>query len=80
MRQFLISVDQTFNTLWYIKGEGWGMADEMISARAYRAYREDLISDVPMRLINALFFWQPHHCFSAFLAEFERRQLPRGYT
>ncbi len=79
MLQFLISVDQTLNTLWKIKGEGYGMADEMISARAFRAHLQGLISDVPMRVINALFFWQENHCYQAWLTELNRNQLPGHY-
>ena len=77
--QPLLAIDQFFNCFWYIRGDGWGMADEAISARAYRCYRADLISNWPMRIINGLFFWQSHHCFTAWLAEFERRQLPSAY-
>jgi len=77
--QPLLAIDQFFNCFWYIKGDGWGWADEAISARAYRCYREGLISDIPKRIIDGIFFLQREHCFQAWLAEFERRQLPSSY-
>lgn len=36
MKQFLIAIDQALNTLAWAEGEGFGMADETISARAWR--------------------------------------------
>lgn len=35
MKQFLIAVDQAVNTLVWAKGEGFGTADETISARSW---------------------------------------------
>ena len=72
MIQILIALDQLFNALLL------GMADETLSARAFR--RE--IQGSPgraRRLIDALFFWQPNHCFHSWRSEFERRQLPSHY-
>lgn len=94
VKQPLIALDQFLNTLWWINGDGFGMADEMISARAFRAHLQGLISDVPMRAINLLFFWQSgpvrdkkgnligwqfHHCHRAWRSEWERAQLPSHY-
>lgn len=78
-----MSIDQTLNCCIKIEGDeggGWGYADELLSARAYRCYREGLISDRLMLVINGVFFWQPHHCFGAWLSEFERKQLPSSYS
>lgn len=83
--QFLLSIDQWANTCWHIRGDGWGQADEAISARALRCHIQGLISDRPMRAINLLFFWQrdssgqKNHCYRAWRAEIERRQLPDHY-
>lgn len=80
-----INLDQGANCLWYVRGDGWGMPDEMISARAMRAYLQDLIDDRPMRLINLLFFWQRNeqgvrnHCHRAWRSEWDRNQLPNHY-
>lgn len=66
-KQILIALDQLANTLC------GGMADETISARAYRSgwrRRE--------RFINWL-FRDPDHCHQSFLSELTRRQLPAAY-
>jgi len=71
--QFLIAFDQLLNTLL------GGMADETLSARAWRL---DGISpgwSAARRLIDALFFWQAGHCEQAYLAEQQRKQLPTVY-
>ena len=77
--QWLLALDQWVNTYWHIEGDGWGMADEAISARAFRCHLQGLISDRPMRAINGLFFWQENHCYQAWRSEIERRQLPDHY-
>lgn len=67
MRQFLIALDQLLNTLC------GGMADETISARAWRSgwtRREAVINWV---------FRDTKHCENAFLAEQLRGQLPTEY-
>lgn len=76
MTQFLIAFDQLVNTVIYIKGDGWGYADETLSARAYRL--RDL-SSLPYKLINALFFWQDDHCKQAYYSEVFNKQLPAEY-
>jgi hypothetical protein len=79
MIQFLIAIDQFGNTLFKIKGDGRGMADETISARVFRCYLQGLISDRAYRFIDAIFFWQAAHCYNSWTAERERRQLPGHY-
>lgn len=80
-----IALDQLANCLWYIEGDGWGQPDEMISARAFRAYLQGLISDTPYMAINLLFFWQRNdlgfrnHCYRAWRVEVERGQFPNHY-
>jgi hypothetical protein len=81
MTDFPLAIDQALNTLIYIEGDGWGMADEAISARVWRCWTMGLISDRWYRAIDDAFFWQPpHHCFRAWRAEVERRQLPGHYS
>lgn len=76
-RQALIALDQWAGTC--IHG---GMADETLSARAFR---EVLTQDdaglwyVAHDLIDLLFRWQPDHCYQSWRAEIERRQLPDIY-
>lgn len=82
MMQLLMAIDQTINCLIYIAGDdnnGWGMADELLSARAWRCYLQGLISDRLYRAIDMLFFWAPLHCYTAWRGEFERRQMPGTY-
>ena len=69
--QFLVALDQLFNTL--IPN---GYADETLSSRAYRHACIKQDRKWPMRLIDHLFFWQSGHCKSAYESEVERSQLP----
>jgi hypothetical protein len=78
-KQILIALDQLLNTLVYIKNDGWGFADEMISARAFRCYIQDYISDKMMQIIDTLFFWDDNHCYECWVLECERKQLPNNY-
>jgi hypothetical protein len=77
--QPLIALDQFLNTLIYIKGDGFGMADEAISARLFRCYLQDLISDEWYLAIDFLFFWDDAHCYESWRSEIERNQLPNFY-
>ena len=77
--QPLIAIDQLINTLILIDGDGWGMADETISARAFRAYLQGYIGDRAYRAIDALIFWQSAHCYQSWRSEIERKQLPGYY-
>lgn len=77
--QSLLALDQLINTAIKINGDGWGFADESISARAFRAHLQGYISDRTYRAIDALFFWQQDHCFQSWRSEIERRQMPSHY-
>jgi len=77
--QPLLAIDQAINTLIYIEGDGWGMADETLSARAWRCHLQGLISDRAYLAIDALFFWQPNHCYQAWRSEWDRAQYPKHY-
>ena len=69
--QVLVAIDQLLNTLI------GGMADETLSARAYRRY----LRGKPWlsRIINFMFFWQDNHCKTAYESELANRQLPSEY-
>ena len=67
MKQFLIWIDQGFNVLL------GGYADETLSARAYRT------GHWSKPFIDALFFWEDSHCYTSYLAEVYRKQLPTHY-
>lgn len=73
MKQLLIALDQLFNTLL------GGMADETLSARAWRCYLQDRWPYWIWLGIDTIFFWQPAHCYHSWLAEFEREHLPSIY-
>ncbi len=79
MKQLLIAFDQFLNCLVWIARDGFGFADETLSARLFRCHLQGLVSDVPYRLVDALFFWQPAHCHGSWRNEIERRQLPSFY-
>lgn len=71
--QFLIAVDQLFNVLF----GGW--ADETLSARSYRLSPESRFWRMTMKVIDGIFFWQDHHCRSAWISEVERKHYPSSY-
>lgn len=72
MRQVVIALDQLANTL------AGGMADETLSARAWRLDIERGRA-WPRRIIDAIFFLDPDHCEQSWRSEIERRQLPDHY-
>lgn len=73
MKQPLIALDQLANTLL------GGMADETLSARAFRLELQGKGNEL-RELIDAIFFWQERHCYQAWRSEIERRQLPGMYA
>ena len=78
----LLAADQGLNCLIYIKGDsngGWGMAGETISARAFRCYLQDLLSDRLYRLIDSIFFWEDAHCFHGWRAKVDLEHMPEHY-
>jgi len=79
MKQPLIAVDQFFNCLVYIEGDGFGMADETLSARLWRCYLQELIGPRGWRFVDALFFWQDMHSYNSWRSEVERAHLPGHY-
>ena len=76
MKQFLISLDQVANTLVWIKGDGFGFADETLSARAWRLREQSNA----WKRIDAIFFWDEDHCYKSYRSELLRKHLPNHYT
>jgi hypothetical protein len=84
--QPLIALDQALNTLIWSSHDrtsdiwsGFGMADETLSARAYRL---SAVSDAWLwarRVIDTVFFWEYDHCRESWVAEINRAGLPRVY-
>ena len=79
--QVFIAVDQLLNALIPPLDGTISYADETLSARSYRAYRDGkILGKVFMPLIDLLFFWQGKgHCYNAFVKEHERQNLPSEY-
>lgn len=75
LKNVLIGLDQTANCLVKLS-DGWGMPDEMLSARAWR-----LRDKHPQlrRWIDRLFWFDIDHCEECFAIEAARRQQPESY-
>lgn len=71
LEKILIGFDQFANTIFD------GYPDETLSARAYRLSENGSI--IPMKIIDAIFFFQKDHCYEAYLSEVERKQFPKDY-
>lgn len=80
-QQVFIAVDQLVNALIPPLTGSLSYADETLSARSYRAYRDGrLFGKLTMKSINLLFFWQgSEHCKKAWESEMQRRSLPPEY-
>ena len=78
MKQLLIAIDQTLNTLVWAEGEGFGMADETVSARAWRLQHRSAWC-VARAIIDTVFFWEKDHCESSYRVELVRKHLPSEY-
>lgn len=73
LKQTALAFDQLLNTLI------GGMADETLSARAWRLRLISVPWRVTRVVIDALFFLQDDHCKQSYFAEFERKHLPGEY-
>ena len=69
LKNILIAVDQLVNTLFN------GHPDETLSSRAYR-WEQSGKRAWPRKLIDALLFFDPNHCWESFESERKGRQLP----
>lgn len=79
MKQVLIALDQLANTLVWAAEEGFGMADETISARCWRLRHRRATWGAARAVVDTLFFLETEHCFDAFRKEQARRHLPPAY-
>ena len=75
MKNLLIAIDQLINTLVWIKGDGFGLPDETLSARAWRLRGQSKAWAV----IDSLLFFDPLHCRYSYESEKQRKQLPKEY-
>lgn len=81
MIQFLISVDQTINTLTWAKFEGFGFADETLSARMWRL-KHSPSWNTARKIVDFVFehaFNDLNHCQRSFYDEYFKHQLPEDY-
>lgn len=76
LKNILIGLDQTANCAIKLS-DGWGMPDEMLSARAWRLRNEHPWLRIA---IDTLFFWDANHCAECYDIERLRQQAPRAYT
>ena len=65
----LVAFDQFINVLFS------GQPDETISSRAWRCKDANSFWGFMRKLIDTIFFFQPQHCFKAYLAELNRKQI-----
>ena len=65
----LVAFDQFINVLFL------GQPDETISSRAWRCKDVGSFWRFMRKFIDLLFFFQPQHCFKAYLAELNRKQI-----
>ena len=71
----LIAIDQLLNVLIAL-----GEPDETLSSVAWRMERDGKPWGRIMRpVIDTLFWWDPQHCFTSYLAEKKRNHLPTEY-
>ena len=79
--QIALAVDQLINALIPPLTGTVSMADETLSARCYRAWRDGRAwGRLLLPVIDFLFLWQTkEHCRHAYMKELQRRNLPREY-
>lgn len=83
--QLFIALDQLLNVLVTpLSGGAW--ADETLSCRSYRMWRDRKPwGRITMPIIDALFFWQKQapgvigHCHGAYLKEHQRYNMPAEF-
>lgn len=86
MKQLLIALDQLLNTLTWSSHDkkvferGFGYADETLSARAFRLSFESKYWKAFKVVLDILFWFDKDHCFSSWLAEFNKKQYPTIYS
>ena len=72
LKQVAIAVDQLANTLL------GGQPDETLSARAWRLRNKPYWKTF-RKIIDFIFFWDPDHCYTSYVSEVLRKQLPGEY-
>ncbi len=70
-KRLFIACDQLLNVVF----GGW--PDETLSSRAYRLACSGTV--LPMKLINAVFFWESEHCKASYESERSNAQYPQDF-
>lgn len=81
MIQFLIAVDQTLNTMTWARLEGFGYADETLSARMWRL-RNSSNWGRARKIVDWVFgnvFGDRNHCERSHLDEYFKYQMHETY-
>ena len=73
LKQNLIALDQAINAIFF------GYADETISARTYRMSLHSKPWMILRRIIDSIFFFDKNHCYTSWVSEYEKHQLPEEY-
>lgn len=77
MKQFMIAFDQIVNTLVPPYADAW--ADETFSARCWRNGKISRAWNAVRAGVDAILWFDKQHCFSSYVNEYERKQLPEEY-
>lgn len=73
----LIAIDQL---IWVLITFGNGMPDETISAALYRMEKQNKLAGRIFRpFVDALFWFDKHHCLKAWESENKKQHLPEIY-
>lgn len=78
IKQILIAFDQLCNTLIPPYSDAW--ADETLSARAWRNGKTSKGWNAFRIVIDTILFFDKEHCFTSYIAEYERKHLPEEYN
>ena len=81
MKRRLLNIAIAFDQLaWVLLTLGNGLPDETISAALWRMESQGKRAGIWLRpLIDALFWFDPDHCKSAYNSELRKLQLPGSY-
>ncbi len=75
IKNVLIGIDQTINCVVWLKGDGFGLSDETLSARSWRLRGQSNA----WKRINTIMFFDKDHCRTSYEAEKGRKHLPKEY-
>lgn len=80
--QALVCLDQLVNTLTWSKHEGFGMADETVSARLYRLQNTSRYwkwGHDAIDFVVGVLSQDQQHCYHCWIEEMQRHHFPDAY-